>query len=98
MMIKGLLITLSRERGAASSYLSFSQRPLPRLLHLGHADEAIRPPPSISTKSLQLPTTLVRRRPPYAAGRHMLAAGHHTLAAAALGPRLTAARYSNNIL
>ena len=40
-VIKGLLIILSRERGAASSYISFSQRPLPRPLCLGHL--ALRP-------------------------------------------------------
>src|SRR5271156_977328 len=42
---------------------------LPRSLHLGHADEVVRPPPSISTKALQLPTTLARLRPSYGRSR-----------------------------
>src|SRR5271156_6377527 len=76
-MIKGLLITLSRERGAASSYLSFSRRPLRR--YLGHCISAT-PTRLFGRLRLYQQRRYNCQQPSRASGRHTVAPGRHTVA------------------
>src|SRR5271156_3064418 len=75
-MIKGLLITLSRERGAASSYLSFSRRPLRR--YLGHCISAT-PTRLFGRLRLYQQRRYNCQQPSRASGRHTVAPGRRTL-------------------
>src|SRR5271156_7247242 len=77
VMIKGLLIARSRERGAASSYLSFSQRPLRH--YLGRCISAT-PTRLFGRLRLYQQRRYNCQQPSRASGRHTVAAGRHTVA------------------